>query len=88
MPLTSTYNQTVAEALVALIRHLHTSPKWTHMVNRFLLSGFSCSQVASLAFLGGVTNKPSIGGQVLLQDATQGESVIFFFNHFINDYEF
>lgn len=73
VPLTSCYNATVADALVGLLRHLYTFPKWTPLITHLLLrAGFGNYYAASLAFIGGVTNKPRIGGDIVIPDGRHG----------------
>lgn len=73
VPLTSCYNSTIAESLVHLLRHLHSFPSWAGMMNNELFCNSDGNNyVAALALLGGVTNKPRIGGDVIMQDGSQG----------------
>jgi hypothetical protein len=73
VPLTSCYNATIADALVGLLRHLYTFPKWTALITHLLLrSGVGHNYAASLAFIGGVTNKPRIGGDIVTLDGRYG----------------
>lgn len=72
VPLTCCYNSTIADAVVGLLRHLYTFPKWTTLITRQLLCGIGNSYAASLAFVGGITNKPRIGGDIITQDGRHG----------------
>lgn len=79
VPLTSCYNATVADALVGLLRHLYTFPKWTPLITHLLLrAGFGNYYAASLAFIGGVTNKPRIGGDIVIPDGRHGNTLPLF----------
>jgi hypothetical protein len=79
VPLTSCYNATIADALVGLLRHLYTFPKWTPLITHLLLrSSTGNHYAASLAFIGGVTNKPRIGGDIVTLDGRYGKFWLFF----------
>ena len=84
VPLTCCYNSTVADALVGLLRRLYTFPKWTALITRQLLCGTGNSYAASLAFVGGITNKPRIGGDIVTQDGRHGKLAFNLNNEFKN----
>lgn len=72
VPLTACYNSTIADALVDLLRLLHVLPAWTSLINKRIFSGIEANYVAALAFLGGATSKPRLGGDVV-HDSRQGK---------------
>lgn len=63
----------MADAVVGLLRHLYTFAKWSPLITRQLFSDVGNNYAASLAFVGGITNKPRIGGDILTQDGNQGK---------------
>ena len=77
--LTSTYNDTLAAALIGLLSHLYSIPEWSRIITEKLIcnssrsdvsSSHSNSYIALLALLGGVTNKVRLGGQISTSDST------------------
>lgn len=72
IPLTACWNSTIAEALVRLLRQLHSLPAWTEVINIQLVCDNESNYAAALAFLGGVTDKPRIGGNAVTHDGNHG----------------
>lgn len=81
VPLTCCYNSTVADALVGLLRHMLSFSSWTQLITNQLLCNSGNNYAASLAFIGGITNKPRLGGDIVTQDGRHGNQLLRFEFH-------